>query len=223
MRNYLRSFEKIDCMFNLILLKIDLKNRELTIERSVSEVNGKFYVKSTKTNQVRKLPLPEFFANRISTTLNDLLDEDFIFTNSIEGFISISNFTKRVFVPALEKANLGKATLKDLRTTAVSLMIQMGEPITVVSKIAGHSDPSVTLKHYAELFPTDLSKTANRIDQALIEASDVRNLFGENKNPLIIFNEKDKNNQIAEENVSGPCRDRTDDPQIKSLLLYRLS
>ena len=22
---------------------------------------------------------------------------------------------------------------------------------------------------------------------------------------------------------SGPCRDRTDDPQIKSLLLYRLS
>ena len=25
-----------------------------------------------------------------------------------------------------------------------------------------------------------------------------------------------KNKQIIEENVSGPCRDRTDDPQIKS-------
>ena len=51
----------------------------------------------------------------------------------------------------------------------------------------------------------------------------IRNLFGENQNQLIIFNEKDKNKQVAEENVSGPCRDRTDDPQIKSLLLYRLS
>ena len=32
-----------------------------------------------------------------------------------------------------------------------------------------------------------------------------------------------ENNDFLGENESGPCRDRTDDPQIKSLLLYRLS
>ena len=51
--------------------------------------------------------------------------------------------------PALAQANLGKASLKDLRTTAVSLMIQMGEPITVVAKIAGHS--SVTHRDLLEV------------------------------------------------------------------------
>jgi integrase len=201
----------------------DLSNRELSIVRSISEVNGKFFEKSTKTNQIRKLPLPEFFANRVSSILDNLSDEDYVFTNSENGFISISNFTKRVFIPALNKTNLGKATLKDLRTTAVSLMIQMGEPITVISKIAGHTDPSVTLRHYAELFPTDLASTANKIDQEFIETSHVRNLFGENKNQLVITKEKIKNIEISEEKESGPCRDRTDDPQIKSLLLYRLS
>ena len=116
----------------------------------------------------------------------------------------------------------GKASLKDLRTTAVSLMIQMGEPITVIAKIAGHSDPSVTLRHYAELFPSDFVSTAQNMDKAFAE-SDVRNLFGKSQNQIISIESESKNLSFTEENESGPCRDRTDDPQIKSLLLYRLS
>ena len=200
----------------------DLENRILFIRRSVSEVNGKFHVKSTKTNRIRTLPLPEFFVSRIVSILASKSDEDFIFTNSSNQFISISNFTKRVFIPSLEKAQLGKASLKDLRTTAVSLMIQMGEPITVIAKIAGHSDPSVTLRHYAELFPSDFVSTAQNMDKAFAE-SDVRNLFGKSQNQIISIESESKNLSFTEENESGPCRDRTDDPQIKSLLLYRLS
>jgi integrase len=200
----------------------DLENNLVLIERSLSEVNGKFFLKSTKTNQVRKLPLPEFIKNRVLTLLSQLNDEDYLFVNSKGGPISISNFTKRVFQPALEKANLGKATIKDLRTTAVSLMIQMGEPITVISKIAGHSNPNTTLKHYAELFPSDFSNTANRLDE-LFSNSQLRKNYG---NQNSIMNQGLENTDSAlflEENLSGPCRDRTDDPQIKSLLLYRLS
>jgi len=200
----------------------DLKNRILTIERSISEVSGQFYLKSTKTNHVRTLPLPEFFVSRIESVLEAKSDEDLIFTNSNNGVLSISNFTKRVFAPALSQANLGKASLKDLRTTAVSLMIQMGEPITVVAKIAGHSDPSVTLRHYAELFPSDFASTAKNMDKAFSE-SHVRELFGEKQNELVFVESANKIRALNSENASGPCRDRTDDPQIKSLLLYRLS
>ena len=200
----------------------DLKNRILTIERSISEVSGQFYLKSTKTNHVRTLPLPEFFVSRIESVLEAKSDEDLIFTNSNNGVLSISNFTKRVFAPALSQANLGKASLKDLRTTAVSLMIQMGEPITVVAKIAGHSDPSVTLRHYAELFPSDFASTAKNMDKAFSE-SHVRELFGKKQNELVAVESDNKIRALNSENESGPCRDRTDDPQIKSLLLYRLS
>ena len=200
----------------------DLKNRILTIERSISEVSGQFYLKSTKTNHVRTLPLPEFFVSRIESVLEAKSDEDLIFTNSNNGVLSISNFTKRVFAPALSQANLGKASLKDLRTTAVSLMIQMGEPITVVAKIAGHSDPSVTLRHYAELFPSDFASTAKNMDKAFSE-SHVRELFGKTQNELVSVETANEIHALNSENKSGPCRDRTDDPQIKSLLLYRLS
>ncbi len=200
----------------------DLNNRILIIERSISEVSGQFHLKSTKTNHVRTLPLPEFFVSRIESVLEAKSDEDFVFTNSKNGVISISNFTKRIFAPALAQANLGKASLKDLRTTAVSLMIQMGEPITVVAKIAGHSDPSVTLRHYAELFPSDFASTAKNMDKAFSE-SHVRKLFGKNQNQLGAMESVDENRALNSENESGPCRDRTDDPQIKSLLLYRLS
>jgi hypothetical protein len=124
--------------------------------------------------------------------------------------------------PALAQANLGKASLKDLRTTAVSLMIQMGEPITVVAKIAGHSDPSVTLRHYAELFPSDFSSTAKNMDKAFSE-SHVRKLFGKEQNKFVAVGPSVEDGALISQNESGPCRDRTDDPQIKSLLLYRLS
>jgi integrase len=200
----------------------DLQNRVLTIERSISEVNGQFHLKSTKTNQVRTLPLPEFFVSRIASVLEAKSDEDLIFTNSNNGVLSISNFTKRVFAPALEQANLGKASLKDLRTTAVSLMIQIHEPITVIAKIAGHSDPSVTLRHYAELFPSDFASTAKNMDKAFSE-SHVRELFGKKQNELVSVESDSEIHALNSENASGPCRDRTDDPQIKSLLLYRLS
>jgi len=200
----------------------DLDTKVLTIERSISEINGHFHAKSSKTNKVRKLPLPEFIINRLKSVLDSKSDEDFIFTNSTNGPISLSNFRKRVLNPALIQAGLGKLTLKDLRTTAVSLMIQMREPITVVSKIAGHGNPATTLRYYAELFESDLLLTANNLDNAFDE-SQLRKFYGNAENNSLEISKSEADNQIAEENVSGPCRDRTDDPQIKSLLLYRLS
>jgi len=49
----------------------------------------------------------------------------------------------------LEKTKLPKIRFHDLRHTAASLMINRGIPIIVVSKILGHSKPSVTLNIYA--------------------------------------------------------------------------
>ena len=53
--------------------------------------------------------------------------------------------------------------------------------------------------------------------------SHVRELFGEKQNQLVAVEPVNKILALNSGNESGPCRDRTDDPQIKSLLLYRLS
>ncbi len=168
------------------------------------------------------MTLPESYVPTIESVLEAKSDDNFVFTNSKNGVISTSNFTKRIFAPALAQANLGKASLKDLRTTAVLLMIQVGEPITIDAKIAVHSDLSVTLRHYAELLPSDFASTAKNMDKASAE-SPVRKLFGKKQNELVAVESDSEIHALNSENASGPCRDRTDDPQIKSLLLYRLS
>ena len=49
----------------------------------------------------------------------------------------------------LKAANLPNIRFHDLRHTAASLMLNNGIPALVVSKILGHSSPSITLGIYA--------------------------------------------------------------------------
>ena len=53
------------------------------------------------------------------------------------------------FAKVLQSANLRRIRFHDLRHTAASLMLNHGVPALVVSKILGHSNPSVTLNVYA--------------------------------------------------------------------------
>jgi len=103
-----------------------------------------------------------------------------------------------------------------LRTTAVSLMFSINQPITVVSKVAGHKNPSTTLKHYAELLTSDLQIAVQELESAFLKQH-VLKKFPDNSefNPELVSSK----NVVAlnSGNESGPCRDRTDDPQIKSL------
>jgi hypothetical protein len=73
----------------------------------------------------------------------------------------------------------------------------------------------VTLRHYAELFPSDFASTAKNMDKAFSE-SHVRELFGKKQNELVAVESDSEIRALNSKNESGPCRDRTDDPQIKS-------
>ncbi len=42
-------------------------------------------------------------------------------------------------------------------------------------------------------------------------------LFGEKQNELVVVESANKIRALNCENISGPCQDRTDDPQIKSV------
>ena len=55
---------------------------------------------------------------------------------------------RKDFVAVLKAASLPRIRFHDLRHTAASLMLNHGVPALVVSKILGHSSPSVTLNTY---------------------------------------------------------------------------
>lgn len=78
----------------------------------------------------------------------------------------------REFQHALRKAKLGERSMRfhDLRHFAVSRLIAQGANILQLARVAGHSDPSVTLRVYAHLMNDGLSAAAIAYDP-LKEAS----------------------------------------------------
>lgn len=75
-------------------------------------------------------------------------DNDLIFPSKV-GTPFIPASVKQDFHDALKAANLPHIRFHDLRHTAASLMLSHGVPVLVVSKMLGHSSPSVTLGVYA--------------------------------------------------------------------------
>ena len=71
------------------------------------------------------------------------------------------------FSRVLRLAGLPKIRFHDLRHTAASLMLNHGIPVIVVSKILGHSKPSITLDIYGHLY-TEMQGEASRLMDELV-------------------------------------------------------
>ena len=77
----------------------------------------------------------------------------------------------RVYLPALEKAELQKIRFHDLRHTTASLMIEQGENIKYIQSQLGHSSPTVTLNVYAHLMKPTNHEAACRLENTIFETS----------------------------------------------------
>lgn len=132
--------------------------------RPYRELGGDQYEADPKTKQSRTLVLP--------TRVVDLLDldrgpDEFIFQTP-RGFpIRHSNFRSQVWTTAIEKTGVAPLKIHELRHTAASLAVQAGANPSVVARMLGHDDASLTMKVYADLFPEDLYAVATRLDAAI--------------------------------------------------------
>jgi integrase len=142
--------------------------RYVQVTRSLSEVNGVFHEGSTKSGQTRVVYLPGLLHSRIEVLLVGKAESDLVFTNSVGNPISLANFTKRVFKPAIELASIPRITPHDLRHTAASNAISAGANVLIVANMLGHSDPAITLKRYAHLFNRDQEVLAMTINENFV-------------------------------------------------------
>ncbi len=91
-------------------------------------------------------------------------ENNLIFPSTVGTPFSKTNLQKD-FVKVLMSANLSRIRFHDLRHTAASLMLNHGVPALVVSKILGHSNPSVTLNIYAHSTLDMQGMAANIMDE----------------------------------------------------------
>jgi integrase len=90
-------------------------------------------------------------------------DYDLIFPSSVGTPLGPSNL-RMDFNRIISEAGLPKIRFHDLRHTAASLMLNNGVPPIVVSRILGHSKPSITMDIYGHLYHKMQGEAAKIMD-----------------------------------------------------------
>lgn len=152
----------------------DFKKNQILVNKSLSEINGKFELVSPKSGKSRKLPIP----NALKKDLQELAlytEKGSLIFKSPEGkSLRHSNFMRRYFAPALAKSGLKPMIFHDLRHTAISQAIASGADVLAVSKVAGHSNPAITLKVYAHEMDGSLAGVQKALDVQYAKAQSDR-------------------------------------------------
>lgn len=104
---------------------------------------------------------------------------DLIFCSEQGTPLSIPNLTYRYFRPILEKAELPRIRLYDLRHTCATLLLIAEENPKVVSERLGHSTIVLTLDTYSHVLPTMQQSATARLEKMLY--SDFRTHFAHKK------------------------------------------
>ena len=72
---------------------------------------------------------------------------------------------RRDFNKALEEAGLKQVDMKSLRHSFVSIMLDSGATLAVISRCVGHSSIVTTARVYSHLITEDLGDAGHRADQ----------------------------------------------------------
>lgn len=147
-----------------------LPTKEINITKTYSEKTNKgFYTihNTPKTfSSIRKVMLP----NKTYINLLKYIKDNNIKPNQFLFFKDrpIPETTlRRYFDFYIEKANVTKITIHELRHSHASMLINANEPISVVSKRLGHANIEETLNTYTHVLPSEQKELANRLDKLI--------------------------------------------------------
>jgi integrase len=166
-------------LFGLKWTDIQWQTGVMYVQRQVKWVPGQGWgFKDTKTKsgrrtiklgegtlQVLRLHREQQATNKV--VAGDRWKEHGLVFPSLVGTPSNPSNLRKDFLKFLQEAGLHKIRFHDLRHTAASLMLNNGVPPIVVSKILGHSKPSITLDVYGHLYQEMQTDAAKIMDDLL--------------------------------------------------------
>lgn len=138
---------------------------KLFLRQSVTHPKGGVKWGDLKSHKSRTVVLPSSVAADLWSLVSGKDEGALVFASSA-GTPLRGSVWSHVISRASKRAGLHRVRAHDLRDTAASLAIDAGVSVVVVSKMLGHEDASVTLRHYANFFPDDLDVLAARLDGA---------------------------------------------------------
>ena len=160
-------------LFGLHWADIDFEAMTARVERQAVESRGCVKIKPPKTKAGRRtLTLSAPVVSALSDRRRLAMAEghagsNFVFTNQRGGVVRRSNFGNRHWRKLLERLSLEHRGFHHCRHTAATLMLAGGVPLHVVSRVLGHSKPSITLDLYAHYIEADGGQAADVMARAV--------------------------------------------------------
>lgn len=168
---------------------VDFENNIITIRQSARRLKqdgGKSKIKfvQTKSKRVRYLPMVKPLRAALlrhkahqdeERQTSDWVEMGLVFPNEEGKPIEAGNLMKRVFRPALARAELSpRIRIHDLRHATATILIWLGIDPKTVSMILGHSTVNFTLNNYVKAVPKLSSPALEHLGELL--ESDMRTL-----------------------------------------------
>ena len=207
----------------LLVRDVDLAARRLSVNKSFKrQKSGGEVIGSTKNKQTRPVPFGNSIYEGLQVQLKGKKANDYVFTNSLGGALDYRSFLRNVFRPAAESSGIHDLVIHELRHTFASHMLQtIKAPVTLVSKLMGHSSVTQTLNTYSHLIGDEEQDYADLLDDAFKLKSGQRRGFTEiDANDSSKPSVERRNRGVNTRRPPGrPRGTRTHDPRIKSPLL----
>ncbi|MCA9107092.1 MAG: site-specific integrase [Planctomycetales bacterium] len=149
---------------------VDLDDARISIRNAIVSVAYEVLESSPKSHQARVVDLDpltvEMLRAHHSRCWKELSQEpgerQLVFSAEDGSPIHPQSFSQ-AFGRIIERANLRKIRLHDLRHTHATIAVKAGVPVKVISERLGHESPAFTLKQYAHVMPGMQAEAAEQI------------------------------------------------------------
>ena len=151
---------------------IDFNGRFIEVRRQYSK--GRIF--TPKSNKSRRVDM----SLQLCETLKSYITEckrkglalglgdapEYVFTNNVGSLIDLDNWRRRIFNKALEKAEMRRIRIHDLRHSYATIRIGEGHDIIDVSNQLGHHTEAFTLKVYNHWKPGKRKSEVDSLDDS---------------------------------------------------------
>jgi integrase len=153
-------------MFALVWDNVDLVARRVSVEATVVEVHGRLTVNEPKTNAGKRVvPLPQVVIDALRAANPKPARDALVFPNSVGTHTRTNGFRQRIWVPALQAANIEPRPVHCLRHTAISFWLASGATVVEAKQWGGHESVSTILDRYGHLLTSQTAQRMNALDR----------------------------------------------------------
>jgi integrase len=155
---------------------IDRGARRCAVRRTYA--SGELRSEGKREASLRTVLLADLALKALDELPQPLRTDQLVFTATEGGHISLSNWRRRFWYPALERAGVELRPLYQMRHTFATLALAAGMPIDFVSRQMGHTDIRTTLRFYARYIPAIEKRHLAMLNEGWRAAEEARRAEG---------------------------------------------